>query len=85
MVATWNNFSTVPLFENAGEGGAWGVALLAGYVGRQESLADYLDSIFAGSKQSTVAADEADVQGFNSFLEQYKRAFEVERLATEIF
>ena len=75
----------VTVFENAGEGGAWGVALLAGYIGREETLADYLDSVFASGKQSTVSASDGDVQGFNSFLEEYKRAFEVEKLATEIY
>lgn len=75
----------VTVFENAGEGGAWGVALLAGYIGREQSLADYLDSVFANSKQSTVSADEDDVKAFNAFLDDYKKAFEVEKLATEIF
>ena len=75
----------VTVFENAGDGGAWGVALLAGYIGREETLADYLDSVFASGKQSTVSASDGDVQGFNSFLEEYKRAFEVEKLATEIY
>ena len=77
----------VSLMETAGEGGPYGMALLAAYMVRKEegeSLADFLDSkVFAGAKSSTLMADEADIEGFNAFLAKYKKALPVERAAVE--
>ncbi|MBQ4381547.1 MAG: ATPase [Oscillospiraceae bacterium] len=77
----------VSLMETAGEGGPYGMALLAAYMVRKEegeSLADFLDSkVFAGAKSSTLMAEEADVEGFNAFLAKYKKALPVERAAVE--
>ena len=78
----------VTVMETAGEGGPYGMALLAMYMLRKadgESLADYLDSkIFANAKSSTLMADKADVDGFNAFLARYKKALSVERTAVEV-
>ena len=78
----------VTVMETAGEGGPYGMALLAAYMlwrGEGESLADYLDKkVFAGAKTSTLTADQADVDGFNAFLERYKKALSVERTAVEV-
>ena len=78
----------VTVMETAGEGGPYGMALLAAYMlwrGEGESLADYLDNkVFAGAKTSTLTADRADVDGFNAFLERYKKALSVERTAVEV-
>ncbi len=79
--------SPISVMETAGEGGAWGIALLAGYVvnnGKQQNLADYLDSVvFAGNAGSEIAPTPEDVEGFNKYLEAYKRDLAVESAAVE--
>ncbi len=78
----------VSVMETAGEGGPYGMALLAAYMLRHddgETLEDYLDNrVFANAKSSTLMADEADIAGFNTFLSRYKMALPVERTATEV-
>ena len=78
----------VSVMETAGEGGPYGMALLAAYMVRKaenESLADYLDSkVFNNAKSSTLMATDDDVAGFNKFLETYKKALEVEKCAVEV-
>ena len=78
----------VSVMETAGEGGPYGMALLAGYMiwkDEGETLPDYLDNkVFAGAKSSTLMADESDVDGFNAFLAAYKKALPVEKAATEL-
>ncbi|MBQ9493407.1 MAG: FGGY-family carbohydrate kinase [Oscillibacter sp.] len=77
----------VSVMETAGEGGPYGMALLAAYMLRRkegESLADYLDKrAFANAKTSALMADTSDVEGFSAFLERYKKALPVERAAVE--
>ncbi len=77
----------VSVMETAGEGGAWGIALLASYaVNKQnnESLADFLNrAVFAGSKGSRMEPDPADVKGFEEFMEVYKAGLKVERAAID--
>lgn len=71
--------------ETAGEGGPYGMALLAAYrVDRApgESLEDYLrDRVFAGVSGTTMEPDAEDVAGFNTWLERYKALLEVEHKA----
>ena len=78
----------VSVMETAGEGGPYGMALLAAYMlwkDEGESLADYLDNkVFANAKAVTLMADEKDVAGFNVFLTRYKKALPMERCATEV-
>ena len=78
----------VSVMETAGEGGPYGMALLAAYMlwkDEGESLPDYLDNrVFASAKSSTLMADEKDVEGFNAFLARYKKALPMERCATEV-
>lgn len=78
----------VSVMETAGEGGPYGMALLAAYMVRKadgETLADYLDNkVFNNAKSSTLMATDDDVAGFNKFLETYKRALEVEKCAVEV-
>ena len=78
----------VSVMETAGEGGPYGMALLAGYMiwkDEGETLPDYLDNkVFAGARSSTLMADESDVDGFNAFLAAYKKALPVEKAATEL-
>lgn len=77
----------VSVMETAGEGGAWGIALLAAYMsGRQEqeSLGDYLErKIFAGQTGYVVKPDEADMEGFESFMKRYQAGLSIEHAAVE--
>ncbi len=78
----------VSVMETAGEGGPYGMALLADYMLRRaagETLADYLDRrVFADARSVTVSASAEDAAGFAAFLETYRRAFPLEKLATEV-
>jgi len=75
----------VAVMESAGEGGAWGIALLAAYAERgnkEESLEDFLiQQVFSDTQTICVAPDEADTAGFASYMERYKAFLEVERAA----
>ena len=77
--------SPVSVMETAGEGGPYGMALLAAYMlwkADNQPLEDYLnDAVFAGAKSTTLMADEADIQGFAAFLERYKKGLPVEKAA----
>jgi sugar (pentulose or hexulose) kinase len=71
----------------AGEGGAWGIAVLAAYAAAgtpERSLADYLDAeVFAGASLQTARPDPVDVAGFDAFLRRYVAGLPVERAAVE--
>jgi sugar (pentulose or hexulose) kinase len=70
--------------STAGEGGAWGMALLATYaLAREEGLTlpDYLDARISGSIGQPVAPDAQDVRGFNEFFERHGRGLAIEREA----
>ena len=77
----------VSVMETAGEGGAWGIALLAEYmICREagETLEAYLENkVFAGMKSSVIAPVAADVAGFEKFMERYVAALPAERAAVE--
>ncbi len=76
----------VSVMETAGEGGAWGMALLAEFAIRAErsvTLPDFLDGAFAESAKETVAPSPEDVSGFEAFHERYRRGLGVERAAVE--
>ena len=78
----------VSVMETAGEGGPYGMALLAAYMQwkeEKETLEDYLDKkVFACASATTVMADKADIEGFSTFLARYKKALPVERKAAEL-
>ena len=77
----------VTVMETAGEGGPWGMALLAAYLvdGKKEGkLEDYLEKrIFAGEAGSTIVPTEEDIAGFETFTERYKAALPAEKTAVE--
>ncbi|MEJ2751667.1 MAG: FGGY-family carbohydrate kinase, partial [Chloroflexota bacterium] len=77
----------VAVMETAGEGGAWGIALLAAYMlnkAADEPLEGYLaDRVFAGEGGKTVAPDPVDVAGFAAFMERYKKGLVIERAAVD--
>ncbi len=78
----------VSVMATAGEGGAWGMALLASYMahkGDHESLEDYLSGkVFTGENVKTIAPDPADVSGFLAFMDLYKKGLVIERTAVEV-
>ncbi|MDE6090422.1 MAG: FGGY-family carbohydrate kinase [Duncaniella sp.] len=79
--------SPISVMETAGEGGAWGIALLAAYLThntKDQSLAGFLnDNVFLGDAGSEIVATPEEVEGFNAYLENYKRGLAIERAATE--
>jgi sugar (pentulose or hexulose) kinase len=83
MAAACN--APVTCMETAGEGGPYGMALLAAYMLKRqpgETLEQYLaNRVFSRVKGTTLAPDPVDVAGFTAYMEQYKRLLEVERAA----
>jgi sugar (pentulose or hexulose) kinase len=79
--------SPISVMETAGEGGAWGIALLAGYLVNNDeklSLADYLDKkVFAGNTGVEIAPTAEDVAGFDKYIETYKAGLAIEKAAVE--
>lgn len=76
--------SPISVMETAGEGGAWGIALLAAYMmnNNQESLADYLDHhVFAGNKGVEITPTAEEVAGFDKYIETYKAGLAIEQTA----
>lgn len=77
----------VSVMETAGEGGAWGIALLAAYMlykAEHEPLEVYLSrKVFAGENCTTIAPDLRDVVGFTAFMERYKKGLVIERAAVD--
>lgn len=79
--------SPISVMETAGEGGAWGMALLAGYlVNNKEdrNLADYLEmDVFAGNTGTSISPTEEEVAGFNAYIENYKACLPIEEAAVK--
>ncbi len=77
----------VSVMETAGEGGAWGIALLAAYMlhgAADEPLEAYLaHKVFVQEKGTTIAPDPTDVAGFTAFMDRYKQGLAIERAAVE--
>ena len=77
--------SPISVMETAGEGGAWGIALLAGYLvnnAEKLNLADYLDQkVFAGNTGVEIAPTAEDVAGFDAYIETYKAGLAIEQAA----
>ncbi|MBU3804044.1 MAG: FGGY-family carbohydrate kinase [Candidatus Cellulosilyticum pullistercoris] len=85
MAAAMN--APVSVMETAGEGGAWGIALLASYMkskGEDEPLDAYLaHKVFAGETAIRVMPDPRDVEGFDTFIKRYIAGLTIERAAVE--
>ena len=79
--------SPISVMETAGEGGAWGIALLASYLvnkNDKESLADYLDNkVFAGNTGVEIAPTKEDVEGFNKYIKEYEACLTIEQEAVK--
>ena len=86
MAAVLN--TPVSVMESAGEGGAWGIALLAAFMAQKnagETLETYLEQrVFAAQKSLTVAPNEADWQGFERYMERYRAGLVAARAAGEV-
>ena len=78
----------VTCMSTAGEGGPYGMALLVAYLDNKrenESLEEYLNTrVFADARGTTLAPEQADVDGFNAYIKQYQALLEVERKAVEV-
>lgn len=79
----------VSVMETAGEGGAWGIAVLADYMMHKadgETLDAYLqEKVFAGQEGTTVMAEPEEADGFDAFMVNYKKCLSVEKAAVEAF
>ena len=79
--------SPISVMETAGEGGAWGIALLASYLinnANGSTLADWLEqNVFAGNTGVEIAPTAEDVAGFNKWIENYKRGLAIEQAAVD--
>lgn len=76
----------VSVMETAGEGGAWGIAVLARYAFDTQNLSldEYLrNNVFSQYKATTVNPDKNDVEGFAEYMKLYKKALAVEKCAAE--
>lgn len=84
LAATLN--TPVSVMKTAGEGGAWGIAILASYMLQKkgESLCDFLENdVFKCVESTTIVPDEEDVKGYEVFIERYKSGLAVEKAAVE--
>ena len=77
--------SPISVMETAGEGGAWGIALLGSFLVNNpeaKTLAGWLeDCVFAGNTGEEIAPTAEDVAGFNKWIENYKRGLAIEQAA----
>jgi len=78
----------VTVMETAGEGGPWGMALLAAYLinkDTHETLSDYLsDRVFAASESSTIYPNPDEVIGYETFMKRYEDGLAIERAAVDV-
>ncbi len=71
----------ITIMQNAGEGGPWGMAVLANFVknGNGQSLEDFLDSqVFSDPESMTLSPEPAGVKGYQEFITNYQAALPVE-------
>jgi len=77
----------VSVMETAGEGGAWGIALLAAYMANPsvgEPLDDYLKNrVFAGNSGTRMEPDPTDAEGFTAYMERYTQGLAIEQAAVD--
>jgi len=74
----------VKILQSAGEGGAWGIAILASFTvnSKDKNLPTFLDTeVFNQTSESIITPKQEDIIGFNKFLERYKKGLEIEREA----
>jgi len=83
MAAVFN--APVSVMDSAGEGGAWGIALLAAFINQQGgTLEKFLaEKVFAGKTGTKIEPDPKDVESFRKFMERYTAGLKIERAAVE--
>ena len=75
----------ITVMKNAGEGGAWGVAVLALYaLSNGQSLGTFLADLFAGAQKVTTAADEDEKRKFEAFMVDYKKGLTIEKESVKV-
>lgn len=77
----------VTVMENASEGGAWGIALLASYhVSKApgEGLENFIENVFARVQSSGVAPESKDVEGFMKYMARYEKGLPIQRTAVDV-
>jgi sugar (pentulose or hexulose) kinase len=85
MAAVFN--APVSVMESAGEGGAWGIALLAAFMREgKETLEKFLaEKVFAGKTGTRIEPDPKDAKSFGKFMERYTAGLKIEKAAVENF
>jgi len=84
MAAATNTAVSVP--DTAGEGGSWGMALLAAFCARDDrsvDLPEFLDMVIGDSIGKAVEPDPVDVVGFNQYFERYTAGLPIEQAAVD--
>lgn len=76
----------VSVMETAGEGGAWGIAVLASYcTDKSMSFDDYLNKkVFANEKSSTIMVTGEEITGFEKYMQRYVKSIKIEKIAIEV-
>ena len=86
MAAACN--APVTCMQTAGEGGPYGMALLAAYMAKKaenKSLEEYLNAhVFADANGTTLNPEQTDVDGFNAYMERYRKLLQVEKAAVTV-
>lgn len=76
--------TTISVQENASEGGAWGIAILASYLDKvleYKTSDEYIEHVFSKIKSTVLAPTKEDVEGFNIFMKNFEKGLEIEREA----
>jgi len=75
----------ISTLESAGEGGAFGIALLVDYLSyNSKSLEEFLGDVFTDN-ELTIVPDKSGIKRFNMYLETYKKGLDIQRKAAELF
>lgn len=70
--------------ETASEGGAWGMAILASYMGKPHTLEKYLEEqVFAGQRECICDPERKSIKGFHEYTKSFKRLLAAERILSE--
>lgn len=79
--------SPISSMDTVGEGGPWGMAILASYMvnnKKKQSLAEFLDDVvFAGNTGTSISPTPEEVAGFNAYIENYKQCLPIEEAAVK--
>lgn len=84
MAAAMN--TPITMLKTAGEGGPYGMAILAAYMTKKQtlSLEEYLETeVFTDSQGSACQPEEADVVGYRKYLDLYCRCLPVQEMAVD--